>query len=98
MHRLDGMEWLSLVDLSEQEQVSIAKEKADSVTSLLAVRVIDETEAREIMGRDRVIGPLEGPPPEPLDMSALEDDGSPIVDDTEPTEDDDDEDDTEDGT
>ena len=56
-------EWLPLTDLSEVDQATIAKNKAEAMMAAVNSGVIDEDDAREALDGDAVFGTLEGMAP-----------------------------------
>ena len=58
-------EWLSLLEMGEEEQALVAKTKAEAMVAALGASILDEDEAREALSGDSVFGELTGPAPEP---------------------------------
>ncbi|MCY3553724.1 MAG: DUF1073 domain-containing protein [Gemmatimonadetes bacterium] len=56
-------EWLPLTDMSEVDQATIAKNKAEAMMAAVNSGVIDEDDAREALDGDAVFGTLEGMAP-----------------------------------
>ena len=51
-------EWLSLIDLSDQDQATVLKTKAEALALALESTFIQESEGREVLNGDPVIGRL----------------------------------------
>ena len=58
-------EWRSLLDLSEEEQATVAKSKAEALSVGISNSIITEDEAREALDGDALFGALPGAAPEP---------------------------------
>ena len=58
-------EWVSLLDMSEGEQATVAKTKAEALTLALTAGAIDEDEYRAAIDGDDIFGALPGDAPEP---------------------------------
>ena len=58
-------EWLSLLELSDQEIAEAANMKAEAAQKAADANFIDEDEGRDALSGDAFFGTLEGPAPEP---------------------------------